>query len=64
MTPAPFAYLGLAVVIALVFWFIRKAGKDAAQKGAATDALKDINNALRPIEPADIDKLRDKYKRD
>lgn len=57
-------WLAIALLVCGVLWMARKSGKDAAEKGAATDALKDINDALRPVEPSDIDRLRDKYKRD
>lgn len=58
--------IGGAVILALfigIFLLIRKSGSDAAKKDAATDALKDINDALRPPTDDELKLVRDKYRR-
>lgn len=58
--------IGVIIVVGIIgaiLWFARKAGTDSAQNGAAQDALKDINDALRPITDDELKRVRDKYKR-
>ena len=53
----------VAIAFAGLLWLSWKIG-DAVRGKASTDALTDINNALRPIEPDDIKRVREKYRRD
>lgn len=62
MTWIPWAII--AVVFGIFLYMVRKSGEDSAEKGAAVDALKDINNALRPPTADELDSVRKQNRRD
>lgn len=61
MSPAPFAYLAIAVMVGLVFWYVRKAGKDAVRADEAKAAERIAEAGKDPIR--DIDDLADRLQR-
>lgn len=52
-----------AVIVGLVL-LVRKAGKDDQRADAAEEALKDVQEANRPVSPSARERLRQRYKRD
>lgn len=55
--------VGLAI-LAGILAYVRKAGKDAVKAESATEALKDVTEANRPVSVDERDKLRESYRRD
>lgn len=54
----------IAAIVGLVLWFARKAGGDSARANAATEALKDVTKANRPVSIDERSELRKSYRRD
>lgn len=63
MTTLIIVLIAIAGVIAFELWFARLVGK-AISGQAAKEALKDVENANRPIEYDDLDRVRKQYRRD
>lgn len=53
----------IAFIVAAVLFMAYRAGKKSERADAATDMLKDINDALRPPTDDELKLVRDKYKR-
>ena len=56
--------LGILLGVLGLLWMVRKAGRDSARRKAAEEALRDIQDANRPVGLEELERLRRKYQRD
>lgn len=54
----------VALVVAFCVVMLRKGGKDAARADAAEETINDIQNANRPLSDPELQRVRERWRRD